>query len=110
MQPPIAGAPDPYFNPVTDIRTLLPQLKEILSSATHADDAAIFEIWVQLCRAIAFFGPSSDRIHREPIASSLRLVVAAAETFVGVAYVPSLLGRGEDQGGHGEGGQGREVD
>ncbi|KAF6809863.1 hypothetical protein CPLU01_15428 [Colletotrichum plurivorum] len=49
--------PDSFTNPITDIRTLLPQLKEVLSSATHADDEGILEIWVQLCRAIAFLGP-----------------------------------------------------
>ncbi|EQB44505.1 hypothetical protein CGLO_16744 [Colletotrichum gloeosporioides Cg-14] len=73
-------------DPVTDIRSLLPELKALLNSATNANDDAILEIWLQLCRTMAFLGPSTDRFPQNAIGVTLRTVANAAESVVVIAH------------------------
>ncbi|WYZ36377.1 hypothetical protein EsH8_XIII_000029 [Colletotrichum jinshuiense] len=79
--------PTPTPPSVLDLRSLPAPLKELVSCATHADDAALFDIWVQLSRAIAALGPSARRF-KSPTAAILCAAAAAAETVVGIADFP----------------------
>ncbi|KAF0319700.1 hypothetical protein GQ607_013065 [Colletotrichum asianum] len=74
-------------DPVTDIRSLLPELKALLNSATNANDDTILEIWLQLCRTMAFLGPSTDRFPQNAIGVTLRTVANAAESVVVIAHL-----------------------
>lgn len=66
---------------VLDLRTLPDALKNILGDAMHSDDDGIFDAWVQLCRAIAFLGPSADR-YGPAVARALTTAARAAEMVV----------------------------
>lgn len=53
----------------------------MINAAIHADDKDLFDIWVQLCRTIAFLALSADRFKPQPVAM-MRVIVSAAEAIV----------------------------
>ncbi|GJC89867.1 hypothetical protein ColLi_12705 [Colletotrichum liriopes] len=73
----------------TNISSLPQSMKDLLGSATHADDDALFALWVQLARTLAFLGPSAARFQTPGVGSILATAARACEAVVIVADLPA---------------------
>ncbi|GJD05458.1 hypothetical protein ColKHC_14283 [Colletotrichum higginsianum] len=76
---------------VHDLSNLPRPLKDLVNAAVNAgDDDALLDIWVHLCRATAFLGPSAQRFDF-PVAHTLATAARAAEAVVCISDFPHEL-------------------